>query len=101
MISKSRALSHWLAFGLAKRHAPMPPPWSEPVVISRTAKTTRASAHVALLLGAVAPVAHGQADTSFRLSAGFQDLPKYFPAYLANGYFSTLSTPKGTEATPA
>jgi hypothetical protein len=28
------------------------------------------------------------ADDSFRLSAGFADLPSYFPAYLGNGYLA-------------
>jgi trehalose/maltose hydrolase-like predicted phosphorylase len=37
------------------------------------------------------------ADDSFHLSAGWQDLASYFPPYLANGYVSTLGTPRGTE----
>jgi trehalose/maltose hydrolase-like predicted phosphorylase len=41
------------------------------------------------------------ADDSFRLSAGFADLPSYFPAYLGNGYLASLSAPRGTEATRA
>ena len=45
--------------------------------------------------------ARGETDASFRLSAGLEDLPAYFPAYLANGYISTLSAPRGTEATRA
>ena len=43
--------------------------------------------------------ARGETDASFRLSAGLEDLPAYFPAYLANGYISTLSDPRGTEGT--
>jgi len=54
----------------------------------------------ALLVIATAS-ARGETDASFRLSAGLEDLPHYFPAYLANGYTSTLSTPRGTEATRA
>jgi hypothetical protein len=54
----------------------------------------------ALLLVAAAS-ARGESDASFRLSAGLEDLPGYFPAYLANGYLSTLSGPRGTEATRA
>jgi hypothetical protein len=54
----------------------------------------------ALLLVAAAS-ARGETDASFRLSAGLEDLPGYFPAYLANGYISTLSAPRGTEATRA
>jgi protein-glucosylgalactosylhydroxylysine glucosidase len=46
-----------------------------------------------------AATARGETDASFRLSAGLEDLPAYFPAYLANGYISTLSAPRGTEAT--
>src|ERR1700730_18192417 len=48
-----------------------------------------------------AATARGETDASFRLSAGIEDLPAYFPAYLANGYVSTLSAPRGTEATRA
>src|SRR6202030_4313889 len=54
----------------------------------------------ALFLVAAA-TARGETDASFRLSAGLEDLPGYFPAYLANGYISTLSAPRGTEATRA
>jgi trehalose/maltose hydrolase-like predicted phosphorylase len=43
--------------------------------------------------------ARGETDPSFLLHAGPADLPAYFPAYLGNGYFSMLSTPRGTEAT--
>jgi trehalose/maltose hydrolase-like predicted phosphorylase len=50
----------------------------------------------ALLLVAAAGARAG-ADESFRLTAGLEDLPAYFPAYLANGYLSTLSTPRGTD----
>jgi trehalose/maltose hydrolase-like predicted phosphorylase len=52
----------------------------------------------ALLLLA-AGSARAETDPSFLLRAGAGDLANYFPAYLANGYFSTLSTPRGTEAT--
>src|SRR5438046_9122605 len=45
--------------------------------------------------------ARGETDASCRLSAGLEDLPAYFPAYLANGYISALSAPRGTEATRA
>ena len=37
------------------------------------------------------------ADPSFLLSAGPKDLENYFPSYLANGYFSTMTAPRGTE----
>ena len=45
--------------------------------------------------------ARAASDASFQLSAGFADLPDYFPGYLANGYLSTLTAPRGTEATRA
>jgi hypothetical protein len=48
-----------------------------------------------------AATTRGETDASLRLSAGLEDLPAYFPAYLANGYISTLSAPRGTEATRA
>ena len=51
-----------------------------------------------LFLSAAAGAAN---DASFQLSAGFDDLPNYFPGYLANGYLSTLTAPRGTEATRA
>ncbi len=54
----------------------------------------------ALLLVAAAS-ARGEGDASFRLSAGLDDLPGYFPGYLGNGYLSTLTAPRGTEATRA
>jgi trehalose/maltose hydrolase-like predicted phosphorylase len=37
------------------------------------------------------------ADPSFTLRATAADFDNYFPTYLANGYFSTLSAPRGTE----
>ncbi|MBV8876764.1 MAG: glycoside hydrolase family 65 protein, partial [Gammaproteobacteria bacterium] len=52
-----------------------------------------------LLLTSVA--ARAGSDPSFQLSAGPENLPNYFPGYLANGYLSTLSAPRGTEATRA
>jgi protein-glucosylgalactosylhydroxylysine glucosidase len=39
-----------------------------------------------------------QTDDSFRLSAGLEQLPTYFPGLLGNGYIATLTTPRGTEA---
>ncbi|HEY7996927.1 MAG TPA: hypothetical protein VIE14_08650, partial [Steroidobacteraceae bacterium] len=63
--------------------------------------TTAARAALCALSLFAAATARGETDASFRLSAGLTDLPAYFPAYLANGYISTLSTPRGTEATRA
>jgi trehalose/maltose hydrolase-like predicted phosphorylase len=37
------------------------------------------------------------ADDTFSLSASAQDFDSYFPSYLANGYFSTMTAPRGTE----
>lgn len=36
-------------------------------------------------------------DPSFTLTATSADFDRYFPGYLANGYFSTLTGPRGTE----
>lgn len=62
-----------------------------------TAPAARALLYSLFLLAAA--TARGESDASFRVSAGLEDLPAYFPAYLANGYFSMLSAPRGTEAT--
>jgi protein-glucosylgalactosylhydroxylysine glucosidase len=42
-------------------------------------------------------VAPGADDPSFTLSASAKDFDSYFPSYLANGYFSTMTSPRGTE----
>lgn len=54
-----------------------------------------------LLLATGASAGSAPSDASFELSATFGDLPGYFPGYLANGYLSTLTAPRGTEATRA
>jgi protein-glucosylgalactosylhydroxylysine glucosidase len=36
-------------------------------------------------------------DAGFTLSANAADFGNYFPSYLANGYFSTMTAPRGTE----
>jgi trehalose/maltose hydrolase-like predicted phosphorylase len=36
-------------------------------------------------------------DSSFSLTASAKDFDNYFPSYLANGYFSTMTAPRGTE----
>src|SRR5579859_1359360 len=41
------------------------------------------------------------ADESFVLNAQASDIPNYFPAYLGNGFVSTLSSPKGTDSSRA
>jgi trehalose/maltose hydrolase-like predicted phosphorylase len=50
-----------------------------------------------LLLIAPAIPAFAGADDTFSLSASAEDFGHYFPSYLANGYFSTLTAPRGTE----
>jgi trehalose/maltose hydrolase-like predicted phosphorylase len=53
---------------------------------------------LALLLILVATVCDAAGDDSFRLEATPKDFAAYFPSYLANGYFSTMTSPRGTEA---
>jgi trehalose/maltose hydrolase-like predicted phosphorylase len=36
-------------------------------------------------------------ESSFSLIASAADFDNYFPSYLANGYFSTMTSPRGTE----
>ncbi len=66
---------------------------------ARVATAGRIVLHALFLLAAAG--ARGESDASFRLSARLEDLPGYFPGYLGNGYVSTLSAPRGTEATRA
>jgi trehalose/maltose hydrolase-like predicted phosphorylase len=49
-----------------------------------------------LVVAAAIPALAGAVDT-FSLSASAQDFATYFPSYLANGYFSTMTAPRGTE----
>ena len=42
--------------------------------------------------------AHADTDPSFLLTATSSDFDRYFPTYLANGYLSTLTGPRGTES---
>ncbi|TLY77674.1 MAG: glycoside hydrolase family 65 protein, partial [Gammaproteobacteria bacterium] len=46
----------------------------------------------------IAFAAHAETDPSFLLTATSKDLDAYFPSYLANGYFSTMTAPRGTES---
>ena len=64
---------------------------------------TAATVGLSCVLGLLAVPARASdaSDASFQLRAGFEDLPGYFPGYLANGYLSTLTAPRGTEATRA
>ena len=52
---------------------------------------------MALVLIAPAIPALAAADDTFSLSASAEDFGRYFPSYLANGYFSTMTAPRGTE----
>ena len=46
----------------------------------------------------VAPVlAQAGTDPSFLLTATARNFGSYFPSYLANGYFSTMTSVRGTE----
>jgi trehalose/maltose hydrolase-like predicted phosphorylase len=49
---------------------------------------------VAMHISLSAPVAD---EATFSLSASAADFGNYFPSYLANGYFSTMTAPRGTE----
>jgi trehalose/maltose hydrolase-like predicted phosphorylase len=49
-------------------------------------------------LAGPAPVPAPEApDSSFTLTARAEDFNSYFPSYLANGFFSTMTAPRGTE----
>src|SRR6202166_1048428 len=48
-------------------------------------------------LALAAGPARAAPDPSFILSASAEDFDRYFPSYLANGYFSTMTAPRGTE----
>jgi hypothetical protein len=44
-----------------------------------------------------APVPLAAPDSTFMLEASAADFDRYFPSYLANGYFSSMTAPRGTE----
>jgi trehalose/maltose hydrolase-like predicted phosphorylase len=54
-----------------------------------------------LVLAMPVPGAPPADDEGFLLSAQQSDIANYFPAYLGNGYVSTLTTPKGTDTSRA
>ncbi|MGH8253336.1 MAG: glycoside hydrolase family 65 protein [Steroidobacteraceae bacterium] len=64
-------------------------------------RSARILAIAATVLAAQTTPARAAVDPGFVLNADATDLNQYFPAYLANGYVSTLSAPRGTEGTPA
>lgn len=51
-----------------------------------------------LVLGCTAPPARCASDPGFLLTATAKDFDSYFPGQLANGYLSTFTSPRGTEA---
>ena len=53
-----------------------------------------------LLAAALAVPVYAATDPSFLLEATSANWGAYFPTYLANGYFSTLTSVRGTEANP-
>ena len=48
-------------------------------------------------LALAAGAARAAPESSFTLNASAEDFDRYFPSYLANGYFSTMTAPRGTE----
>ncbi|HET7931078.1 MAG TPA: glycoside hydrolase family 65 protein [Rhodanobacteraceae bacterium] len=54
---------------------------------------------IAVMLG-VPALGWGAADPSFLLTATAKNFGSYFPSYLANGYFSTMTSVRGTEPVP-
>ncbi|TAL87451.1 MAG: glycoside hydrolase family 65 protein [Rhodanobacter sp.] len=54
-------------------------------------------AFLPLLAGVLAAPAFASTDPSFLLTATAKNFSSYFPSYLANGYFSTMTSPRGTE----
>ncbi len=53
---------------------------------------------LAFILAVGAPAAgYCTSDPSFLLTATSKDFSSYFPSYLANGYFSTMTSVRGTE----
>src|SRR5262245_28075827 len=60
--------------------------------------TPRLAAWLLAALVGCAPLARAQTDASFLLTATADDIATYFPSYLANGYTSTMTGPRGTES---
>ena len=56
---------------------------------------------VLMCLALTAASSLAASDSSFTLSASAEDFGNYFPSYLANGYFSTMTSPRGTEGSLA
>ncbi len=60
-------------------------------------KLARQLAFLTLAVCCTAQRANAATDESFLLTATAKDFAGYFPGYLANGYFSTMTAPRGTE----
>jgi trehalose/maltose hydrolase-like predicted phosphorylase len=60
-------------------------------------RTLTFSALFACVLGIAPRMACGATDSSFLLTATSANSRNYFPSYLANGYFSTMTSVRGTE----
>jgi trehalose/maltose hydrolase-like predicted phosphorylase len=58
-------------------------------------------AGLCLIVAALALPAHAAADPSFLLTGTAENFGTYFPGYLANGYFSTMTSLRGTEGNRA
>ncbi len=75
---------------------------SAPVLAAAAACLGLAAPGLAQVQSDLAPgqpdTTRGQADPTFLLTATGEDLPTYFPSYLANGYLSTMTSPRGTES---
>src|SRR3546814_14065295 len=54
-----------------------------------------------LAIALLAAPASAATDPSFLFTATAKDFGSYFPGYLANGYFSTMTSPRGTEPNAA
>ncbi|MEP7041839.1 MAG: glycoside hydrolase family 65 protein [Dokdonella sp.] len=54
---------------------------------------------LSLLAAGLVTQAHAETDSSFLMTATSKDFETYFPSYLANGYFSTMTSVRGTEST--
>ncbi len=54
-----------------------------------------------LIIAALVMPAHAATDPSFLLTGTAENFGTYFPSYLANGYFSTMTSVRGTEGNRA
>jgi trehalose/maltose hydrolase-like predicted phosphorylase len=64
-------------------------------------KPRHASLAGLLLVAALAVPAHAATEPGFLLTGTAENFGSYFPSYLANGYFSTMTSVRGTEGNRA